>query len=143
MPERAPAPSMPQAAWGDVLFCEELAEIGESLEFKRIARGIVEKHGRLFTRFAWKARVRFDHEADPRGTQPVGKRLPFGGPKDDAEMRDGDVVAVDGIVPRHRVSPANPVGDDLVTVEVEVDPVGVAPSFRAAEDRAVEMACSV
>ena len=49
-------------------------------------------------RLACKARIGFDHELDPGRAKPVGERAPFGGWQDDAEMRDGDVMAIDGVM---------------------------------------------
>jgi hypothetical protein len=60
---------------------------------------------------------------------------------------DGDFVAIDGVavggVAVARRGGRLEVRDDLVAVEVEVDPVVGAPAFRAAEDGCVEVACGV
>ena len=61
--------------------------------------------------------------------------------KDDTEVWDGHVVAVDGIVMLNRcVRRRLVMRDDLVAEEVEVDPLLRAAALGTAEDGAVEVA---
>jgi hypothetical protein len=69
----------------------------------------------------------------------VGEVLPVLEREDDAKVRHRHVVAVDGVACRG-LRLGRQVGDDLVAVEVEVDPlVGAAP-FGAADRAAPERA---
>ncbi|SBV34318.1 protein of unknown function [uncultured Sphingopyxis sp.] len=117
-----------------------MRQISKGLELERIARGVEKEHRRLLARLAREARVRFDHECDIVRLQPLGERLPFGGRQHDAEMRHGHVMPVDRIMRRPAARRIDAVRDDLVAVEIEVDPVGGAASFGTAENRSVEMA---
>jgi hypothetical protein len=62
--------------------------------------------------------------------------------QDDAEVGDGDIVAVDrvavGVVFGGGFGLV--VGDDLVAEEVKVDPVVGAATLRAAQDASIEVA---
>src|SRR3546814_8088456 len=75
--------------------------------------------------------------------QSLGERPPFGGRQPPPEMRQGDVMPVDRRMRRPATGRIDAVRDDLMPVKVEVDPVGGAASFGAAEDRAVKMARGV
>ena len=79
------------------LFGEELREIGEGLELEGISGGVEEEHCGLLTDLAFEACVGFDDEFHTCGTDALGERLPVGLGEDDAEVGDGDVVAVDGV----------------------------------------------
>ncbi len=134
----ARAPGRPRHA--RVLLREQRRHVGERLEFERVARRIEKEHRRLFSDFALEADMRLDDELDARAAQLVGGRLPLFHRKHGAEMADRHVVAVD----RARVAVAGfvrrQVRNDLVAVEIEVDPVRRTTAFRAAEQRAVELA---
>ena len=56
----------------------------------------------------------------------VGRR------QDDAEMRDGHRMTVDRIMSRNRIALcADAMRDDLVAIEIEIDPVGIAAALGA------------
>jgi len=81
-----------------ILFCEELANVGEGLEFQGVTGGIEEKHRGLFADLTLEANIGFDDEVGAGFAEAVGEGLPLGYGKNDAEVRDGDVVTVDRIV---------------------------------------------
>jgi hypothetical protein len=115
------------------LLCEELADVGKRLEFKCIACGIEKEHGRLLADLALEANVGFDDERDARAAQAIGERLPGLHRKHDAEVRNGNVVAVDGVVMGFAVGGDwLQMRDDLVAEEIEVDPLSGAAAFCAA-----------
>lgn len=57
-------------------------------------------------------------------------------------MRNGDVMAIDGVVVQAflRRGPGFQVDDELMAVQIEVDPLIGAPAFFAAKDIAVKSA---
>jgi hypothetical protein len=121
------------------LFCKKLGDVGESLKLQRVACGIEEEHGGLLTHFALEADVWFDDEVDASIAKAIGERLPLVHRKNDAEVRDRDVVAIDGIVVIAAVARAwLQVRDDLVAEEIEVDPLWGTATLRAAQCRSVE-----
>jgi hypothetical protein len=62
--------------------------------------------------------------------------------EDDSEMRDGHILAIDGVRQSSALGVRREMGDDLMTIEIEIDPVVGAPPFGAAEQLAVEAARS-
>ena len=73
--------------------------------------------------------------------QPLGERVPRIPFDHHAEMRHGHVVAVDRVVDGRAGSAVDrQVRDELVAEEVEVDPLGGAAAFGAAEQLAIEPA---
>jgi hypothetical protein len=129
------------------LFGEELVEVGEGLELEGVAGGVEEEHGGLFAGLAFEAGVGFDDKFDIGRADAFGQLLPVGGGEDDAEVGDGDFMAVDWIgvggIAMARCGGGFEMRDDLVTVEIEVDPVVGAAAFGAGEDGAVEVARGV
>src|SRR5262245_10979506 len=115
------------------LLCKELRRVLEGLEFERVARRIVEEERRLFADFAAEADARLDHEARATGAQSLGQRFPGLPRQHDAEMRHGYILAVD-FVEVQRASRGIEVRDELMTEEIEVDPLPRAASLRAAEE---------
>ena len=79
---------------------EDLGVVLERLELERVARGIEYEHRRLLAGLPGEAGVRFDHELDAGGKQPIGQLLPLRRAQQQAEMRNGHVVAVDRVVGR-------------------------------------------
>jgi hypothetical protein len=122
------------------LFCEELGEVVEGFELEGIACGVEEEHGGLLADFALEACVWLDDELCFGGLHAGGERVPVFGGEDDAEVRDGNVVAVDRVGMRGFGDARLEVRDNLVAEKVEVDPLLGAATFRAAENCAVEMA---
>ena len=56
-------------------------------------------------------------------------------------MWDRNVLPIDRIVSASRNGVGNKMSDDLVTMQVEIDPLVCATAFRAAEKLAVEPPC--
>jgi hypothetical protein len=126
------------------LLCKELADIGEGFEFEGIACGIEEEHGCLFADFAFEADVGLDDKSGSGVAETLGESFPLLHREDYTEVRDGDVVAVDGIVMRLvAVGGRLEVRDDLVAEEIEVDPLCGAAAFGAAEGGSIECAGGV
>ncbi len=79
------------------LLGEELGEVGEGFELEGVAGGVEEEHGGLFADLAFEAGIGLDDEVDVGRAGAFGELLPVGGREDDAEVGDGDVVAVDRV----------------------------------------------
>jgi hypothetical protein len=129
-----------------MLLGEELAEVGEGFEFKGVAGGVKEEHGRLLAYLAFEAGVGLDDEGDVGGAEAVGEELPVVLLEDNAKVRDGDVVTVHGIAGGAKVAGCGlglAVGNDLVAEEVEVDRGVGAAAFGAGKDGSVEVASGV
>ena len=89
---------------------------------------------------AFEADIGFDFELLPRSGKPVGKVLPRVHGEHHAKVRDRHGVSVDGVVMntlRTRCTRLQ-VRDDLVTEEVEVDPMLRTAAFGAAEQTTIE-----
>ena len=114
------------------LLGEELRHIGEGFELERVAGGVIEEHGGLFADFAFEADVGFDLEVDAGVTGAVGQGLPDGHLEDDAEVGNRDGVTVDRVGVALAGGVRGEVRDDLVTEEVEVDPLGGTAALGAA-----------
>jgi hypothetical protein len=105
--------------------------VGEGFHFDRVAGGVAIEHRRLLARMSPETHVRFDDEFGSGCGEALGEGLPVSHLQDDAEVWHGHVVAVDRVARfgRRRV---DVVRDDLVAVEVEIDPTLGAASFRTA-----------
>ena len=79
-----------------------------------------------------------DHEAHAGRAQPLGERLPFVHRQHHAEVAHRHLVAVDRVGRGRARLVGGEMRDDLVAVEVEVDPLGRTAPFRASEQAAVE-----
>src|SRR5262245_10330130 len=121
---------------------EQLArDVAECLELERIAARVGEEHRRLLAGQSLEANMRLDDEIRAGLLQARGEGLPVRHLEHHAEVRHRHVVAVDRVVRRPAGAIAfHGVADELVPEEVEVDPVGRASTFGAAEDPAVERA---
>lgn len=98
----------------------------------------MEKHRRLFAGLALEADIGLDHPVDAGGLQPRPERAEIVPRKDDAEMWHGNVMTIDGIAGTDLGSTGIEMRDDLMAEKVEIDPMGVRPAFRAAEQFAVK-----
>ncbi len=115
---------------------EQLVDVAERLELERIAGGVEQEHRRLLARLAGEADVRCDLEGAARRRQPVAQRLPRVPAEDEAEVRHRHGVTIDRIPVQRRAW--REMGDELVAVEVEIDPRRRRPPLAAAEHAAVE-----
>ena len=123
------------------LLGEELAEICKRFEFEGVAGGVEEEHGGLFADFALEAGVWLYDEGDACGFQSLRQGFPVGLGEDDAEVGDWNIVSINCVAVRVLLPGAGFVmSDDLVSEEIEVDPVFGAPALRQTENGAVEVA---
>src|SRR4051812_34551969 len=118
---------------------EDLRIVGESLELQCVSGWVEEEHRPLLAGLALEADVRFDHELDRRGAEPVGQLVELRDGQDQAEVRHGYVVAVDRVVDALGAGRGQ-VGDELVAVEVPVHPGVGAAALLETEYLAVETA---
>src|SRR5580704_8256304 len=81
-------------------FCEQLANISEGLELQSIASRIEKEHGCLLTNLAFKPDIRLDDEGNACLAQSLCQPLPVPHRKHHAEVRNGNIMAVHGIVGR-------------------------------------------
>jgi hypothetical protein len=79
------------------LLCEELREVGEGFELEGVAGRVEEEHGGLFTDLTFEASIGLNDEFDTCGADATGEGFPVGLGEDDAEVGDGDLMAVDRI----------------------------------------------
>jgi hypothetical protein len=126
------------------LFGEELADIGKRFELEGIACRVEKEHGGLFADLALEAKVWLDDEIDARTAKAPSQSLPLLHRKNDSEVGNGNVVAVHRVVvgvvfARLRLQ----MRDDLVTEEVEVDPLSRTTALATTQRCAVEAASGV
>lgn len=122
-----------------LLLRKQRSDVRKRLDLERIARRVQKEHGRLFTDFALEAHMRLDDEFHARRREFVRCSLPLIHGQHHAEVPDRDCVAVY----LARLPMTNffrrKMGHDLVPVEIEIDPVGRATAFRAAEQVAIKL----
>ena len=132
-----PAPRARARGWPDarLVLREQIGRVGHRLEFERIARrdrGRTSSPARPAGRRSGPS-ARSRNRRPPR--QPVGQRAPLVHRQHQPEMRHRHVLAIDrvGGAGAHRVG--REMRDDLVAVEIEVDPMVAScalPGSRAA-----------
>ena len=130
----------PEAQSVDLVLREQLGRVGHRLELERIARGIEQEHRRLLARLPGEADGRLESRI-PRSPLPDGPASARQSSiaQHQPEMRHRHVLAIDRIGRRAaRAGSGAKMGDDLMTVQVEVDPVVGAAPLRAAEQVAIE-----
>ena len=101
---------------------------------------IVEEHRRLLTHLARKANARLDDESHASGPQSLRELLPGAPLQHHAKVRHRYVSIVDLIVMRALWFSRIQMRDELVTEEVEIDPLGGAAAFGATQQFAIESA---
>jgi uncharacterized protein with PQ loop repeat len=118
---------------------EDLGVVGERLELQGVAGRVEQEHRPLLAGLPLETHVGLDDERGAGRAQPLGEFVEARDRQDQAEVRHRDVVAVDRVVDPLG-APRGEVGDELVAVQVPVDPgVGAATLFQA-EHVAVEAA---
>lgn len=132
-----------QGGDGRLLAGEQAVRIGECLELQSVAARIQKEDGGLLAYLAAEADAGFDDESLAGCTQTLHELPPLVHVKHHAEMRHRYVLAIDGVSRPHRICIWIEMGDDLVSVEIEIDPGAIASSLGAAEHAAVEGARSV
>ncbi len=96
--------------------------------------------GALFARLALETRVRLDHEPDALGLQARGHFFPLRHRQHDAHMPHWDAFAVHRIEGCRGRFLRRKVRHDLVSVKIEVDPLGAGAALRASQRLAVKLA---
>ncbi len=119
---------------------EQLAHVGESFELERVAARVEHKERGLLADLTLEADSGFNDERDTGGAQTLRDFMPLVHAQYDAEMRYRHIVAVYRVMAAHAGLPGAEMRHDLVTIQIEIYPGGVAASFRAAEDAAIESA---
>jgi hypothetical protein len=124
------------------LVCKQLTWIAERFEFQGIARRVQEKHGRLLPGLTLETNVGLDHKCDARCLDLLGENMEFIPVQHHAKVGHRHVVTI------HRVVMLldffrGEMGDDLMTEQVEIDPLFTGPSFGAAQHCAVKVPCLV
>jgi hypothetical protein len=117
---------------------EDLRLVPKGLEFQRVPTRVPEEHRRLLARLPDKSHAGLDDELDAGRPQPLGESTPFFHWQDDPEMRYRHFVAVNRVHHPITARPGLQVGNDLMAIEVEVDPGLGAPALWAAEQASVE-----
>ncbi len=125
------------------LFCEKLFDVPEGFELEGIAGRVEEEHGCLFTGKAFEADIGFDDEFDGAGFQLAFEVMPFIPVEDDAIVRYGYIVTVNGIGVEAFFfgRPWFQVYNELVAIEIKINPLIGATAFFAAEDVPVKGSC--
>lgn len=117
---------------------EHLRKILERLELERIAAGIEKEHRRLLADLALEAHVRLNDEVDAGRDELLREGVPLRHGEYHAEMAHRHLIAVHRAgLPVTRFIRCE-VRDNLVPIEVEIDPGIGAAAFGAAEQAAVE-----
>ena len=140
-PAPDPARATPLARWrapAGLALREQLGGVGHGLELERVPGGVAKEHCRLLAGLAFEAHRRRNHELGTRALQPLGQRAPLVHRQDDSKMRHRHIIAVDriGCPPPDRIG--REVSDDLMAIEVEINPMIRAPALAAAEQAAVK-----
>lgn len=133
--------AMQRGCLADASLREKPGDVGEGLEFDRVSRRIKEKHRGLLAWLALEADVGLDDEVGTLLAQPVSKRIPIGHRQDKTEVAHRNPVPIDRVSQSDACLFGGEVGNDLMTIEVEVDPVLGTASFWAAEQLPIELAC--
>jgi 4-hydroxy-4-methyl-2-oxoglutarate aldolase len=128
------------------LFREQRTEIIETFELKGVPSRIKEEHRSLLSNLPLEANVRLDHKFDSRFLEPLRERLPLRHGQNHAEVRNWHIMAIDGIagvrLGRGSIRMLD-VSDNLVTEQVEVDPLCCTPALRTAKNSSVKVSGSI
>jgi len=123
----------------EILACKQLRWVLERFEFQRVAGRVVQKECGLFAHESWKTDMRFDFKALAGLTQALHERMPLRPFEDHAEMRHRYLMPVDGVRGLHvRPGAGIQMRNELMTEQIEIDPMGIATTLGTAEDRAVK-----
>src|SRR5678815_2743286 len=120
------------------LLREDVLGVLEGLELERVSAGVAEEHRHLLARLALETDAGLDDERHSGASDPVRGLVKLVPAENRAEVGHGDrqTFHLPGVMrlgdrPRH-------VAGDLVSEEVEVDPVRRAPPFLATQKLSVE-----
>ena len=120
--------------------CKQHRVVGEGFHLQRVAAGVTEEHRSLFAGLSLEADGRRDREFGACGLEPFRQVLPVRHRQHHAEMRHRHAVPVDMVVRTVARFAGGKVRDDLVAVEIEIDPFAARPSFGATHRFAIEAA---
>ena len=130
---------------------EQLRTVFERFELQRVSGRIEKEQGRLLADFAGETNIGLDDELNLSSSEAGSEFVPFIPAKNHAEMRYRDVVSIHRVMvsvvrrDRFRRLPDRfrrlIVGDYLVPIKVEVDPLVTTSSLGATKDSAVKLAC--
>src|SRR5258707_474558 len=104
---------------------EQLAGILECFEFDCVAARVEKKHRSLLADRALKTQLRLDDESDAGRDEFVAHLLPFLHRQHEPEMTHRHRVAVDAARRAAARLARRQVGDYLVAVKIEIDPLGI------------------
>jgi len=106
----------------------------EGLELERVAGRVHKKHRGLLTCLALEPRARLDHKLDPVSPQMLRQLSPLLRAQNNAAMRHGYALAIDGIEVAGQFPGAAEIGiqmaDELMAVEVEIHPIRRAAALH-------------
>ena len=77
---------------------KQIRIVGKGLELQRIAAGVIKEHRGLFAHLALEPYMWFNAEMNARRLYAFGQGFPLRHFQNNAEMRDGDVMAIDGVM---------------------------------------------
>jgi len=120
------------------LALEYLRVVGKGLALDRISCWVAKEHRPLFAYLACEAEVGLDDKGQRVSLESLCKLMKVIDRENEAEMGNRYVVPVDCIVGTFG-SPSNPVGDNLMSIEIPVDPVFVGPSARTAKNLSIKV----
>ena len=120
-------------------------DVLKGFELERVAGGVEKEHGRLFAGLALESGVGLDDEFNTMPLHTLRQVRPLRRPQNHPTVRHRHAMPIDRIEMAGQLSGASQIWiqmtDELMTVEIEIDPIGRAAAFAAAEDILVEAAC--
>ena len=135
---------MPNAT-NRVAFCsfgKKILQRRKGLELDGVARWIEKKHGRLLARLTFEPDVRLNHKMRTCSAEFVRQCLPLRHVQHSTKVAHRDIVTINSAGVFVATFIRREVSNDLVTVEIEVNPIGRTPAFRAAQQIAIKLACN-
>ena len=122
-------------------FGEKILQRRKALELDRSAGRVEKKHGGLLTRLTLEADVRLNHKMGASSREFVCQSLPLGHVQHRAEVAHRHVVAIDcaGLVVAAFIWCQ--MRNDLMTIKIEVYPIGRTTAFRTTQQVAIKLAC--
>ncbi len=124
---------------------EQASKVCEGLELEGVAGGVAKEHGRLFAWLAHETSVRLDAEGHASRLDPLREGGPVFGLQHDTEVRHGYIEPIDRVV--QGIGARRPatlqVRDDLMTEQIEIDPLRAAAPFSTSQHPRIEGARGV
>lgn len=117
---------------------KEPVAIPKALELEDVPTRVAHKECPLLPRLPRKANAGREDEGDASFRQAVCEIPPGGEREDDAAVGNGNRVAVHRVFMRGSHRARTQVTDQLMPIEIEIDPGVCTSAFRASQERAVE-----